>query len=207
MGTGVLVDWNDERGFGFIEEDGRRTFVHVSAFDLRDGRPHAGAGVRYSLGAAPDGRARAIQASIVPAAGSRPRPVGRSRPGRGHPSPAPLVVAGLFLIGLTIAVLRLDLPLLLPLAYLVMSLATFGLYAVDKAAATAGEWRTPETRLHLAALLCGWPGAALAQQLLRHKNRKAQFQAVFWVSVVINVVMCVLFAAWLHGDLPLPRIG
>ena len=205
--TGVLAEWNDQRGFGFIEEEGRRTFVHVSAFDLRDGRPRAGADVRYSMSASADGRARAVQASLVPPAGSRPRPVRRSEPGRGRPKVAPLVLAALFLVGLMLAVLLLDLPLLLPLAYLVMSLATYGLYAADKRAAMAGTWRTAESTLQLAALFCGWPGAVLAQQVLRHKNSKAQFQAVFWASVVMNVVACLIVAVWLRGDVPFPGIG
>ncbi len=205
MGTGVLADWNDGRGFGFIEENGRRTFVHVSAFDLRDGRPTAGDSVQYSLGTAPDGRPRAVQATLVRSR-RRVEPVRRTEPGRGRTRLAPLVGAGLFLLGLTLAVLLLDLPVLLPLGYLVMTVATFSLYAADKRAATAGEWRLAESTLHLAALLCGWPGAALAQQLLRHKNRKAAFQATFAMTVVINLVACAIFVVWLRGDLPIPGI-
>jgi uncharacterized membrane protein YsdA (DUF1294 family) len=37
------------------------------------------------------------------------------------------------------------------------------------------------------ALACGWPGALLAQQWLRHKSAKQEFRAVFWVTVVLNV--------------------
>jgi uncharacterized membrane protein YsdA (DUF1294 family) len=36
-------------------------------------------------------------------------------------------------------------------------------------------------------LACGWPGALLAQQLLRHKTAKGSFVATFWGTVVVNV--------------------
>ncbi len=65
------------------------------------------------------------------------------------------------------------------------SLVTFAFYAWDKRRAVRNEWRTPEKILHLCALLGGWPGAFLAQRLLRHKNAKASFQIVFWLVVVI----------------------
>jgi uncharacterized membrane protein YsdA (DUF1294 family) len=47
-------------------------------------------------------------------------------------------------------------------------------------------WRTQESKLHLVALLGGWPGALLAQDLFRHKSRKAQFQVVFWITFFAN---------------------
>jgi uncharacterized membrane protein YsdA (DUF1294 family) len=56
-----------------------------------------------------------------------------------------------------------------------------------------GAWRTAENRLHVLALLGGWPGALIAQQVLRHKSRKASFRFTFWVTVVLNCVAL----AWL----------
>jgi uncharacterized membrane protein YsdA (DUF1294 family) len=71
--------------------------------------------------------------------------------------------------------------------YLLASLACFIVYALDKSAARAGRRRTPERTLLLMGLACGWPGAALAQQWLRHKSSKASFRIQFWVTVVVNV--------------------
>ncbi|MFT7517704.1 MAG: uncharacterized membrane protein YsdA (DUF1294 family) [Myxococcota bacterium] len=76
--------------------------------------------------------------------------------------------------------------LVLLLFYLAISLITFITYAIDKSAARKGSVRTPERTLHLLALAGGWPGALLAQKILRHKTQKKSFRAVFWLSVVIN---------------------
>lgn len=57
-------------------------------------------------------------------------------------------------------------------------------YAMDKSAAVGGGWRIRESRLHLLALVGGWPGALLAQQVLRHKTSKAGFRGVFWGMVL-----------------------
>ena len=80
-------------------------------------------------------------------------------------------------------------------AYAGMSLLTFIIYAIDKAAARAQRRRTPESTLHLLALACGWPGALLAQQWLRHKSSKARFRGVFWLTVVANVAAFVWLCA------------
>jgi uncharacterized membrane protein YsdA (DUF1294 family) len=33
----------------------------------------------------------------------------------------------------------------------------------------------------------GWPGALIAQQILRHKSRIEEFRFLFWVTVIINI--------------------
>ena len=63
---------------------------------------------------------------------------------------------------------------------------TFLVYAKDKRAARAYRWRTKESTLHTLALIGGWPGALIAQQVLRHKSRKNAFQFVFWATVIVN---------------------
>ena len=74
--------------------------------------------------------------------------------------------------------------------YGVMSMIAFVAYALDKRAAGRGRPRTPEATLHLLELLGGWPGAFVAQRLIRHKNAKVSYQVVFWLIVVLHV------AAW-----------
>ena len=73
------------------------------------------------------------------------------------------------------------------LIYLAVSFITFIVYALDKFAAKAGRWRTPERTLHILALIGGWPGALLARQKLRHKSQKQSFRSVFWLTVAVNL--------------------
>lgn len=69
---------------------------------------------------------------------------------------------------------------------LVASVVAFGVYGFDKRAARDGRRRVPESTLHLLGLAGGWPGAFVAQQVFRHKTRKAGFQVVFWLTVAAN---------------------
>jgi uncharacterized membrane protein YsdA (DUF1294 family) len=68
----------------------------------------------------------------------------------------------------------------------VVSLYTFFAYRSDKRRAQAGEWRIPESTLHTAELLGGWPGGFLAQRAFRHKTSKASFQFTFWLIVFVH---------------------
>ena len=78
--------------------------------------------------------------------------------------------------------------------YLAASLLCFIAYAIDKSAAVAGRRRISERTLLTLGFIGGWPGGLLAQQVLRHKTRKASFLVAFWLSVVVNVA--VLVALW-----------
>ena len=73
-------------------------------------------------------------------------------------------------------------------AYLLASLVAFVAYALDKSAAVQGHWRISESTLHIFSLACGWPGALMAQQLLRHKSSKPSFQSAYWGTVALNVM-------------------
>ncbi|MCL1623557.1 DUF1294 domain-containing protein [Moraxella sp. Tifton1] len=99
--------------------------------------------------------------------------------------------ACLFALTYTVIIITLvmagALPFALLIAYALSSLASYVLYAFDKTAAKRKERRTPEYSLHLWALFGGWIGGAFAQHILRHKTQKAEFQWVFWLSVVANI--------------------
>ncbi len=107
-----------------------------------------------------------------------------------------LALCALPAIGMVQAVLAGASPLWVAL-YPLASLIAFGLYWHDKRRARTQGWRIPEKYLHLSELLGGWPGALIAQQVCRHKTRKAPFQVLFWAIVLLHqVVWCdrVVFA-------------
>jgi len=85
-----------------------------------------------------------------------------------------------------------DLRLVLGYSTLI-SVVTYVLYARDKGKAEAAQWRTPESTLHLAEVLGGWPGAYLAQRKLRHKISKISYLAVFWLIVLLYQLVAVDF--------------
>ena len=114
------------------------------------------------------------------------------RPGEqasGRISPAQLLVFCALLAAPGVALWRFTGPDLAPWiggGWLLVSLATFGAYAWDKNRARAAEWRTPEATLHLWELIGGWPGAYLAQRLIRHKSSKTSYLAVYWFIVAAH---------------------
>ena len=82
-------------------------------------------------------------------------------------------------------------PIYVPGYISVLSAITFFMYAWDKRQAKRSLHkkvnRTPERTLQLLALIGGWPGALIAQQLLRHKSQKRRFIIVLWLCVLVNI--------------------
>lgn len=93
----------------------------------------------------------------------------------------------LFFVVYLFASLAWDMSQLVGAAYLSTSLTCFVAYAIDKSAARANSWRTPESTLLVLGLVGGWPGALLAQQWLRHKTSKESFQRKFQLTVALNL--------------------
>jgi len=123
-----------------------------------------------------------------------------NRPTRPSRNATPLMFAGLFLLSLVILTWRGRLPAIIGGVYLVASVVTYFAYAWDKSAARNNRWRTQESTLHGLALLGGWPGAALAQHVLRHKSVKAAFRTAFWFTVLVNCAAL----AWLIREVQPP---
>ncbi|MDC8770978.1 cold shock and DUF1294 domain-containing protein [Roseateles albus] len=184
---GQLTQWDDAKGYGFISPASgeAKLFVHIKDFGLRAERPLTGEALTYELGQDAQGKRRAVNVRVSKVAVSV-RPAHKS-------------LSSLYLIP-AFAAFYLTCHLLWPLpaglwgAYMAMSLATFIVYAGDKRAAFKMQARVPERTLHVLALACGWPGALLAQQLLRHKSAKPAFLRRFWLTVGINVLCFVLLA-------------
>lgn len=183
---GILGDWNDDRGFGFITpvNGGARVFVHVSAFP-RGQRPALHDRVTYMAHVDERNRLRASDVLYLDRA--------RSRRTGARGLPAALAITSVFAVLLAGVAMVNRVPVLLVAAYGGMSVVAIVMYRLDKTAAVQGTWRISEATLHLVALLGGWPGAMLARPVLRHKTTKQPFRTIFWFTVVANCVALVWF--------------
>lgn len=190
---GTLIEWNDDRGFGFLEPErgGERAFCHISQFARGSQRPIAGDRLTYELSRDKQGRLRATK--IRPLAFEKAPKVRKEKP-RSLLSPW-FAIAGsiVFLAAVSALAFSGRLPWILPPLYLVLSLLTIFAYAFDKSAAMNRRSRTPENTLHILSLLGGWPGAWISQLTFRHKTKKTSFIVPFVFSVVVNLAA----VAWL----------
>ena len=180
--AGRITTWKDEQGFGFITPNGGgpTVFVHISAFAGQRTRPVGNEIVTYELTTNERGQPRADKVAFHRAQAGRSQASGRSLA-------RPLLACGFFaVLALLVALGRL--PAWALGAYAGISALTFLAYASDKAAARRNAWRTKESTLHMLGLAGGWPGALLAQHLLRHKSVKQSYQYSLWFTVLANCV-------------------
>ncbi|MFB2660883.1 excalibur calcium-binding domain-containing protein [Shewanella mangrovisoli] len=66
MERGILVRWNDEKGFGFIqpEQQGKDVFIHITVLKHMARKPQVGDSILYRTEVQNDGKLKAIKASI-----------------------------------------------------------------------------------------------------------------------------------------------
>ena len=200
---GRIEQWNDDKGYGFVRplesqagSDAPRAFVHIRAIERAGRRPAAGDLLRYDVERDAKGRLNAVGVAFVNASAMRAKAdakrhanvaarerrasSGRQIAGlrRGIATGAAVALLGGWWLGAW--------PALVLIAYVVMSLLTYFVYRDDKVRAERSDRRTPEKTLHMLDLLGGWPGGLLAQQAFRHKSSKVSFQAMFWITVLLN---------------------
>lgn len=169
--TASIAEWNDEKGYGFLQVGKGRVFLHRRDFAERHKRPAVGDVVRFTVGVDARGRTCAKDAVHVNDGGRLSLRV-------------VVVLLGLLTLP-AIAVYRSGADWRLAGGYAVLAAGiSYASYAVDKRRARAKEWRISEMGLHVTELLGGWPGAFLAQRRLRHKVSKPGFQMVFWIIVL-----------------------
>ncbi len=178
---GKIIKWNSDKAFGFIAPNGGgdHVFIHKTALSNRKRTPQMRDVITFSISKDKDGRYCASDATF---SGEKLKKKEAQKP-----SKFSIYLSVLFLALITTTYLVGDFPQKLLFSYLGLSAITFLAYAFDKSKAQRGEWRTQESTLHIFSLIGGWPGAAIAQQLLRHKSQKREFRNGFWLTVVVNI--------------------
>ncbi|NOI91778.1 DUF1294 domain-containing protein [Vibrio splendidus] len=170
---GKIIEWNDDKGYGFISSLGGelKVFIHASSVKNSRRRPVLHDNVMFEVKEDSKGRFNARNVVIEGANGF----------------PFTVLFGFSFLVAASASIVVFDGLLILIPAYLVLSLFTYLMFSWDKQAAQKGNWRTPEKTLHLLSLFGGWPGALLAQFQLRHKSSKQPFKFVLWVTIILNI--------------------
>ena len=181
---GKIVTWNKDKAFGFIRllesGKGKDIFVHKSDIAGLSRAPKVGDIITFSQSKDAQGRNRAVDAVILAA---------KKKVKKNTVKEYNIFVAIAFSIFLLASYAAGKLTLELPLVYLVLSVTSFVVYHLDKRASKRdGASRTSEKQLLLLGLFGGWPGAIIAQQVLRHKSSKKSFRRLFWFTVVLNIL-------------------
>lgn len=172
---GTLVTWDRQKGYGYVEAEGSRVFLHWRDFQERHKYPEPGDVIVFTLGTDVHGRTCATLATHWNDGGR-----------------LTWIAAGVLTsLLLTPAVAAWQAAAARGLLYLMgwyaaTSGVVYFVYLDDKRRARERVWRTPESVLHFFALAGGWAGAFLAQRRLRHKCTKPSFLFWFWLSVALH---------------------
>ncbi|WP_367846405.1 DUF1294 domain-containing protein [Rhodoferax sp. WC2427] len=199
---GKIHQWNTTRGMGLIRSPrtGHDIFFHIK--DYRGSTaPREGETVWFDEVTSRHSRPRAIEVSTV----SGNADVHSNRPRRyiGRRSNTRSFVLLLFLWVVLGAwgVWSYRLPLWLMAAVLAVNVLTVLLYARDPQGTRNRGWRPSESLLHLLSLLGGWPGAGLAQTILRYRSHKPSFATRYWGTVALHFAMLLGWLFWLQAQL------
>lgn len=207
---GHIKKWQNDKGFGFIETAaGESVFFHISAFRAQR-RPEVGEQVVFTVGQDNQGRLQAKDVQELSFVQQKMAQKNQKIRQRNHKRSAQaefeagqkkrlFLGIGFYGVVILLAVMN-KLSWLVIAWYVILGVITYGMYAKDKAAAQNGDWRTPESTLHLLSTLGGWVGALAAQTYLRHKSQKPEFRIVYYLTVIINLAG-LLFIMVNGGDL------
>jgi uncharacterized membrane protein YsdA (DUF1294 family)/cold shock CspA family protein len=209
--TGVLVDWRDDRGFGFIRRPGSagKIYVHMKSIGKSVDRPRHGDKLEYTVGKDKAGRPVALDVIFVRDMPPPPPPPKSFVEARSH---APHTVMGVAtrVVGAAVilALLSADiitgrLPVWVAALYLIAGIGSFMLYWQDKLAAVGQGWRKPEIRLQLLDLTFGIIGGLFAQHVFRHKTYKPDFVSITALIAALHILVLglILFDVFAPGSI------
>lgn len=202
---GELVDWLDNRGFGFIQRPGGagKLYVHMKSIGKSVDRPKSGDKLEYTVQSGKDGRLVAVDVIILTAP-PKPPPAPVQHEHQTVLGVATRVVGAAVILALLSAnIFGGRLPPWVAALYLVAGVGSFLLYRSDKQASMEGGWRKPELRLHLVDLTFGIVGGLFAQHVFRHKTYKPSFVTETALITVVHVLLLgfILFGVYAPGSI------
>lgn len=174
---GVVVKFDEKKGFGFIRSDNgdeKDIFVHIKNIKgnkiLEPGQ-NVSFAIKYN-----DKGPEAIKV----------------KPGGKQASPFVFFsTIGLAIVVALMYALIKYISIRWEIAYfLAVNITTFFLYGYDKGVAKAqkGGLRIPEKVLHLFAFIGGTPLAFVSRRFFRHKTVKTSFVIMFWLVFIVQII-------------------
>jgi uncharacterized membrane protein YsdA (DUF1294 family)/cold shock CspA family protein len=195
-----VVEWFDERGFGFIAPEiaGPKVFFHASSLRDHYARAQVGDKVTFTEGPGKDGKTAAFDIAVA----GVPQP---KKTSLDMAQEQFRVYAAALLIGLTLLDILLHrAPVSLAFFYLLAGMISAVLYSSDKSQAGKGEERVPEVVLHAIDLAGGIIGGLIAQHFMRHKTTKSGFAATTGLIFGIHLLLLIVLLA---GLIPLAGLA
>lgn len=190
---GRLVEWFDDKGYGFIQPNDAskdRVFLHIKDFARQGPRPIVGCALEYTVLLDGDGRFRAQQVMYLKASQTQkilPKP--KNVKGQQQKLKPMQIACIAYILALAVFTLLGMLSGMVLLFISITNALTYWLYAQDKEAALLGNRRIPEQSLHILSFLGGWPTAWLAQERLRHKTQKQPFRKIYFCTIALNILL------------------
>ncbi|NNG76155.1 DUF1294 domain-containing protein [Acinetobacter sp. ANC 4277] len=190
---GRLVEWFDDKGYGFIQPNDTskdRVFLHIKDFARQGPRPIVGCALEYTVLLDGEGRFRAQQVMYLKASQTQkilPKPK-NVKVQQQKLKPMQIACVG-YILALAVFTLLGLLSGMVLLFISIINAMTYWLYAQDKEAALLGNRRVPEQTLHILSFLGGWPTAWLAQEKMRHKTQKQPFRKIYFCTIALNILL------------------
>ena len=191
-----------ECGSAFTWSDGEQRYYRERGLDRPKRCPACRARRKAEARPADSGRIEPPPEVSRPSAQGQREVGGVSRVGRPRSA-----VGATFRFGVVTGAAAIALALLLALGLaldgllswlIAINIVTLLAYGYDKAIAGSEHTRAPERVLLALALVGGSVGAWVGMTLFHHKTAKASFQRKFWVVVVVQVILVVLYYAFLR---------